>query len=73
MTATTVLKVPAARRNAMSRRFQNAIQATPSESRLLLEQGRFNFFALKHKRHKHSLAAPILVCGQARQPITAVN
>jgi len=39
----------------------------------LLEQSRFNFFALKDKRHKHGLAAPMFICGQARQPITPVH
>jgi hypothetical protein len=38
-----------------------------------LEQNRFDFFLREDKRHEHGLAASMLIGGQARQAIAAVD
>ena len=40
---------------------------------LLLNERRFHLLAFKHEGHKHSLPAPVLIGGQSRQAIPAVN
>jgi hypothetical protein len=73
MAASAPLKIRAARRNALCGGLQNIVSVAACESRLLLEQFRFDCFPFENKRQENGLAAPVLIRRQTCQAISTVD
>src|SRR5512142_898941 len=49
------------------------IQPGPCKARFFFEQRGVDFLAGKHERHEYGFTTPMLVRGQARQSVSAIN
>lgn len=73
MAPSALQKVRATGLHAVRRRFQDAFDSRPCESRFLLSDDGFNLFAGHGKRHKYGFAGPEFVRRKARQAISTVD
>ena len=73
LAASAALKIRAARRNALRGRFQDLICPAACESRLLLEQRRFDRFPFENKWQENGLAAALFIRGQTGQAVATVD
>jgi hypothetical protein len=73
MAAAATLKVRAGRGDAVRRGSNNRFSVGAREAGLFFENGGFHFFACNNKRKERCFATPVVVSGQAREAISAVN
>jgi len=73
MTSTALLEVRTPRYDSMLRSTYDFFRPGPRKPRLLLNERRLHLLAFEHKGHEHSLPTSMLVSGQSRQTISAVD
>src|SRR5271166_3554573 len=69
----TSAEVGASRLDALRCRSDHALQAGAAEASSALDNGNLDGIARDHKRNENSLAAAMLVSGQPRQAVSAIN
>jgi hypothetical protein len=67
------LEIWAAGLDSLRRGLQNQVCACPRKSRPFFDHRRFYGFARQDKRHEHGLASAMLVGGQTRQAVAAID
>ena len=69
----TAAKVRAMRLDAMRRGLENLIGSGARKAGFIFEQGRFNFFALQHKRQEYRFTAALRIGRKASQAVAPIN
>jgi hypothetical protein len=73
MTATASQKIRTPRLDPPLRTLDDLFRPRPCKPRLLLCERRFHQFAIEHEGHEHSFPSSMLIGGQSRQTIPAVD
>jgi hypothetical protein len=73
MAASTTKEIRTLRVRAMGRWFNHTIGPGPGKALLVFDNGRLDFFALKHEGHERCLGASLLIGREASKAIAAVN